>query len=744
MGARASSGTGRCGMTTLSTHDTKRSEDVRARLLAVAGDAEAGSAAREAFAAAADAPRGVDRPTAHLLWQTLVGRGPIDAERLHGYLTKAVREAKQHTSWLDPDEDVRGARCWPWPTGRCATGGLRRPVAPAVDRQRRRRPGDRPRPEAAPARPARRPRHLPGLRARRPLAGRPRQPPPGRLRARGGPAGPARRRRRAPSTSTTRSCSPPRGRCGCAAATPEASARARRTTRCQHLRARARLRAVRPGRARRERARPAAAQVAVLVTRAPHRLAGRRRLGRRHRHAARGASGATSSPGGSCHGGAEPVADVLRRPARGPAGVPMTTRRSACVSSRSGRPWPPTGSSCCSAAERVAADPRRRRLVARRPHRPTPGAPYGFCLDGGDPRPDPRSRRQPDGPHGPLGRRSTRPRFAWTDARLVRRASWPTASSTSCTSARSPPEGTLDAAVERLDHLVDLGVTLVELMPLAAFPGGTAGATTASRPYAVHEPYGGPEALQRFVDACHAHGLGRLPRRRLQPPRAGRQLPRPSSGPTSPTRTRRRGARRSTSTARGSDEVRACVVDNALMWLRDFHLDGLRLDAVHELHDEPRAALAGGAVAAGGRARPRRSGRPLSLIAESDLNDPAHGDAPRPGGAGGTGPARAVGRRLPPRPARGADRRVPGLLRRLRHARRARQGARPRRSSTTAPTPRSAAAATAVRSTAAHAAGGGSWPTLQTHDQVGNRAHGRPALAPAADPACWPAGRRCC
>jgi (1->4)-alpha-D-glucan 1-alpha-D-glucosylmutase len=92
------------GMTTLSTHDTKRSEDVRARLMAVAGDAESWLRCAEAFAEAGRRA-GVDAPTAHLVWQTLVGVGEIEDERLTGYLTKAMRESKQRTSWLDPDAD---------------------------------------------------------------------------------------------------------------------------------------------------------------------------------------------------------------------------------------------------------------------------------------------------------------------------------------------------------------------------------------------------------------------------------------------------------------------------------------------------------------------------------------------------------------------------------------------------------------------------------------------------------------
>jgi (1->4)-alpha-D-glucan 1-alpha-D-glucosylmutase len=96
------------GMTALSTHDTKRSEDVRARLIAVAGDGESWQRCTDAFAEAAHS-RGVDAPTAHLVWQTLCGVGEIDEDRLTAYLTKAMRESKQRTSWLssDPEYEAR-------------------------------------------------------------------------------------------------------------------------------------------------------------------------------------------------------------------------------------------------------------------------------------------------------------------------------------------------------------------------------------------------------------------------------------------------------------------------------------------------------------------------------------------------------------------------------------------------------------------------------------------------------------
>ena len=121
-------------MTTLTTHDTKRSEDVRARVLAVAGDAESWTACSEGFAQAADL-YGVDRPTAHLLWQTLVGVGPIEEERLHEYVVKAVREAKAHTAWIDGDPDYE-AKVLELATAAVQPGQLRALVDTAVDHNR--------------------------------------------------------------------------------------------------------------------------------------------------------------------------------------------------------------------------------------------------------------------------------------------------------------------------------------------------------------------------------------------------------------------------------------------------------------------------------------------------------------------------------------------------------------------------------------------------------------------------------
>ena len=177
--------------------------------------------------------------------------------------------------------------------------------------------------------------------------------------------------------------------------------------------------------------------------------------------------------------------------------------------------------------------------------------------------------------------------------------------------------GTLDSAIDRLDHLVDLGVDFVEVLPVNAFNGARNWGYDGVLWYAVDESYGGPEAYQRFVDACHHRGLGVIQDvvyNHLGP--SGNYLP--VFGPyLRDTETNTWGA----SVDFDHDEVRAYVIDNALMWLRDHHVDGLRLDAVHALvdHRSPHilAELAQRTEQLAGEL-----GRPLTLVAESDLNDP--------------------------------------------------------------------------------------------------------------------------
>ena len=245
------------------------------------------------------------------------------------------------------------------------------------------------------------------------------------------------------------------------------------------------------------------------------------------------------------------------------------------------------------------------------------GTDYAFSVDGSDPRPDPRSPWQPHGVHGP-SRTFDTSRHRWADD------DWPGRDVRGAVVyelhlGTFTPAGTLDAAVERLDHLVDLGVDVVELMPVAAFPGVHGWGYDGVSLYSVHEPYGGPAALQRFVDAAHRRGLAvclDVVYNHLGP--SGNYLS--VFGPYFTDRHHTPWGQAVDLDGPRSAPVRAFVVENALRWFRDFHLDALRLDAVHALLDDsPRHLLAELADAVADLAH--EVGRPLSLIAESDLND---------------------------------------------------------------------------------------------------------------------------
>lgn len=246
-----------------------------------------------------------------------------------------------------------------------------------------------------------------------------------------------------------------------------------------------------------------------------------------------------------------------------------------------------------------------------------PGTDYAFSLDGGPPLPDPRSPWQPHGVHA-ASRAFDEGAHRWSDAGWAGRSALG-AVVYELHVGTFTPEGTLDAATGRLDHLADLGVDLVELMPVAAFPGVAGWGYDGVALYAVHDPYGGPAALQRFVDAAHARGLGvclDVVYNHLGP--SGNYLG--AFGPYFTDRHHTPWGSAVNLDGEDAAEVRAFVIDNALRWLRDFHLDALRLDAVHALADDsPRHLLAELADAVA--ALEQEVGRPLSLIAESDLND---------------------------------------------------------------------------------------------------------------------------
>jgi maltooligosyltrehalose trehalohydrolase len=181
------------------------------------------------------------------------------------------------------------------------------------------------------------------------------------------------------------------------------------------------------------------------------------------------------------------------------------------------------------------------------------------------------------------------------------------------------PAGTLDAAIGKLGYLASLGVTAVELLPVAAFPGRHGWGYDGIGLWAVHEPYGGPAALKRFVDACHGHNLAVILDVVYNHVGPGNRLA--DFGPYFTTVYTTPWGPAVNLDQAGSDEVRAFCVENALMWLRDYHIDGLRLDAVHAFQDH-RAVHFLEELAAETDALAAATGRAIVLIAESDLNDP--------------------------------------------------------------------------------------------------------------------------
>ncbi|MEH6819680.1 MAG: malto-oligosyltrehalose trehalohydrolase [Dietzia psychralcaliphila] len=262
------------------------------------------------------------------------------------------------------------------------------------------------------------------------------------------------------------------------------------------------------------------------------------------------------------------------------------------------------------------------------------GRDYGFVVTGddgevSDPRPDPRSRRQPHGVHG-LSRvhRVDTSRWtdhAWTGRQLAGSVIYEMHVGT------FSPVGTLTSAIEFLDELVELGVDMVEVMPVNAFNGEYGWGYDGVAWFAVHEPYGGPDAFQEFVNACHARGLGvclDVVYNHLGP--SGNYLP--EFGPYLSAADGPWGAGLNLDGPH-SGEVRRYIIDNALRWFDEFHVDALRLDAVHALHDASAVHLLE-QLAVEVESLSTHLGRPLSLVAESDQNDPRLVTAREGGGYG--------------------------------------------------------------------------------------------------------------
>ena len=257
------------------------------------------------------------------------------------------------------------------------------------------------------------------------------------------------------------------------------------------------------------------------------------------------------------------------------------------------------------------------------------GTDYAFRLDGGDALPDPRSSRQPSGINGP-SRTYDHGEFRWTDAGW-RGAPLAGAVIYELHTGTFTTGGTFDAAIAKLDYLRELGVTTVELMPVATFPGRHGWGYDGINLWAVHEPYGGPDGLKRFVAACHARGLGVLLDVVYNHVGIGNRLA--DFGPYFTDAYTTPWGPAVNLDQPGSDEVRAFLIGNALTWLRDFHLDGLRLDAVHALEDH-RATHFLEELAVEVQSLGAALNRELVLIAESDANDPRLVTARQAGGYG--------------------------------------------------------------------------------------------------------------
>ena len=610
-------------MTTLSTHDTKRGEDVRARITVLAEVPDLWAEALDRLLDLVPLP---DPGFANLLWQAVIGAWPATSlacdwrERLHGYAEKAMREAGDRTTWTDPDADYEAA--------------VHGAVDAAIDRDDVRAVLDEVLAAVVDA-------GWSNALAAKLLA----------ITAPGVPdvyqgselweqslVDPDNRR---PVDFDVRR--------EALASLDAGEAPALRGgiddpgTAKLHLTA-AGLRARRDHGDLFEGYQPLEAQgeaadhalvfdrggAVTVVTRLPIGL--RERGGWGDTTLALPPGEWTDAVTGRVFSGDARLADVLEHL---PAALLLRTEEPPAPTRGRFDVWAPRATT----VELQVAD---QRVPMRRqpddwwtPTGPVPGADegevdYGYVLDGGDqPLPDPRSRRQPHGVHG-LSRTFDAAAHewqdrAWTGRQLAGSVVYELHVGT------FTPEGTLDAALGRLDHLVELGVDLVELMPVNPFNGPRNWGYDGVLWHAVEEGYGGPAAYQRFVDGCHARGIGVIQdvvHNHLGP--SGNYLP--AFGPYLTDGATSWGDQVNLD-GPGSEEVRRYILDSVRAWFTDFHVDGLRLDAVHALVDDsPTHLLEEMAVEVAALSAHLR--RPLTLIAESDLNDPRM-VTPREGGGYG-------------------------------------------------------------------------------------------------------------
>jgi maltooligosyltrehalose trehalohydrolase len=246
-----------------------------------------------------------------------------------------------------------------------------------------------------------------------------------------------------------------------------------------------------------------------------------------------------------------------------------------------------------------------------------PGDTYSFLFEDGRARPDPVSRLQPEGVHGP-SQVVDSDAFVWSDR------DWQGIALSDFILyelhiGTFTPEGTFASAIPKLEHLKNLGVTAVELMPVGEFPGSRNWGYDQVDLYAPHSAYGGPDGLKTFVNACHQAGLAVIldvVYNHVGP--EGNYLA--EFGPYFTDQYRTPWGRTINYDSAGSDGVRRFVIENALYWLTEYHIDALRLDAIHGIFDfSVRHILA--ELRDRFHEQAAALGRQAWIIAESDLND---------------------------------------------------------------------------------------------------------------------------
>jgi maltooligosyltrehalose trehalohydrolase len=284
----------------------------------------------------------------------------------------------------------------------------------------------------------------------------------------------------------------------------------------------------------------------------------------------------------------------------------------------------------CSCKELINMEPLPRGYFRTNVTEVDEGAQYLYRLDNNRGLPDPASRFQPQGVHGPS--QIVDPgSFQWTDQDL-KGISLESSIFYEIHVGAYTQEGTFDALIPHLASLADLGITTIELMPIAQFPGSRNWGYDGVYPFAPQNSYGGPAALHRLVDSAHAQGLAvalDVVCNHLGP--EGNYSS--AFGPYFTDRYRTPWGQAINFDGQGSDDVRRFFIENVLYWLEDYHLDALRLDAVHGIFDfsachflaELKSSVAELST---------RLGRPLHVTAESDLNDARLLHDPEHGGYG--------------------------------------------------------------------------------------------------------------